>query len=129
MPGTYIVKEAHGLLRITDTRPVSGENIHDFCLTIPSQARALGIIKILVDLRGVTNTLSTMDRFRYAAEVAEHFQDLKVVFIQAPPLYDPQRFGESVAVNRGGDIHICTTLEEAFDWLNLDPAKYPDSED
>ena len=41
-------------------------------------------------------------------------------------LRDPQRYGETVAVNRGMDVKTFETPEEAFEWLERPPANKPD---
>jgi hypothetical protein len=35
------------------------------------------------------------------------------------PLIDEERFGETVAVNRGINAKAATSLDEAISWLNL----------
>ncbi len=42
-------------------------------------------------------------------------------------MLDPQRFGETVAVNRGMRIKVFDNPEEAFAWLDLAPAHTPDA--
>jgi hypothetical protein len=129
MTGDYKVKKESGFLRVTDSRPVTAETIQQFCVKIPEVARDSGVSRILVDHRDIPNTLSTMERYRYAAEIAKHFRGIKIAFVQDAPLRDPRRFGETVAVNLGANIRLFSTLEEAYDWLEIEPANKPDAGD
>ncbi|MFH0779039.1 MAG: hypothetical protein V2A71_10520 [Candidatus Eisenbacteria bacterium] len=129
MTGHYEVKKEVGFIRVTDSRPATAETVQQFCERIPELAREWGVSRILVDHRDIPNSLSTAERFRYATEIAEHFRGLKIAFVQDVPLRDPQLFGETVAVNRGANIRVCSTLEEAYDWLELEPANKPDAGD
>ena len=62
------------------------------------------------------------ERFNYASRIAEQFRGLKVAFVVNQPLRDPNLFGETVAVNRGGNIRVLATLAEAYEWLEVTPA-------
>ncbi|MBT8342602.1 MAG: hypothetical protein HKP58_15245 [Desulfatitalea sp.] len=85
-------------------------------------ARNAGVSKILYDARNATGHLSTLERFDYASRIAEQFRGLKVAFVVNKPLRDPNLFGETVAVNRGGNIRVLSTIAEAYDWLGVKPA-------
>ena len=129
MTTDYEVKIEPGFIRFTDSRPVTAETIRQFCAEIPKLARSTGIFKILVDDRKISDSISTMERFKYGAQIAEHFAGLKIAGVMKKPLLDPQRFGETVAVNRGGYIRVFETMEEASDWLGVDPDNKADAGD
>ena len=38
-------------------------------------------------------------------------------YVMHEPLRDPGRLGETVAVNRGMDVKVFETLEDAIEWL------------
>jgi hypothetical protein len=40
---------------------------------------------------------------------------------------DPDRFGETVAVNRGMPVRVFDNLEEALKWLAVTSANIPDA--
>jgi hypothetical protein len=61
-----------------------------------------------------------MKRMRQAPQFA---------YVISEPLRDPQRYGETVAVNRGMNVKTFETLEEAFVWLERPPANKPDAND
>lgn len=73
--------------------------------------------KILVnslDLKG-TNT-PTMDRFDLGVEIAAVFGS-KIKLAAVWPEKDIDRFTETVAVNRGGNIYVAGDMESAKKWL------------
>ena len=82
--------------------------------------------KVLVDGREVTGEPRTIERFFYgkfaAAEVAE-FAERGVsratcfAYVLHEPVLDPERFGETVAVNRGMRLRAFDALEDAHKWL------------
>ena len=82
--------------------------------------------KILVDGREVKGEPELIHRFIYstfaAGEVAKYVVEHRVgspqfAYVLREPVLDPQRFGETVAVNRGMRIKVFDNLEEALNWL------------
>jgi len=81
--------------------------------------------KVLVDGTGMTGEPETFQRFLYAAFAAMAVSDFKdpsmrmpkFAYALKPPLLDPERFGETVAVNRGMNVKTFETVQEARDWL------------
>lgn len=51
----------------------------------------------------------------------------RFAYVIHEPLRDPRRLGETVALNRGMKVKTFETPEEAFEWLELSPAKKPDA--
>ena len=77
--------------------------------------------KILFDASELEgNPPTTMERF----EIGEAFVKMqrskgiiKTAFVGKEPIVDPERFGETVAVNRGGLIAVFTDISDAKKWL------------
>ena len=84
-----------------------------------------GATKVLIDGRQVTGHPSAFERFLYGTFVAcvslellvRHNARLKFAYIIPNPLLDPQRFAESVAVNRGMYVKAFDDENEAREWL------------
>ncbi len=80
--------------------------------------------RVLIDANGVTGDLSTMERFDCSVFLAEEInlralgKLAKITVVAKEPPLDPQRFGETVAVNRGVNVKAFTVLDEAIAWLN-----------
>jgi len=91
--------------------------------------------KILFDVRNVRGTPTDMERFCYGDFVArathrivrEHGIVPRVAYLAHVPLRDPERFAETVAVNRGGNVKSFETPEDAFEWLECSPADESDA--
>jgi hypothetical protein len=82
--------------------------------------------RLLVDLRALSGTITTLERYNYfdflARQVHERIADgrltsLKFAFIVNPALVDPDRFGQTVANNRGLSLQGWTEREPAVRWL------------
>jgi hypothetical protein len=80
--------------------------------------------KILVDITQVTGNVPFFDRFQYAEALAQYKSIhaltgvSKIALFGNEPLIDKNRFGETVAVNRGVNIKVFTELNDALAWLN-----------
>jgi len=95
--------------------------------------------KILLDGRELTGDLNTIQRFLYgeftAHAVARYIRERGVprapqfAYVLHEPVLDPQRFGETVAVNRGMWVQAFVNLEDALGWLRVAPATKPDAGD
>lgn len=84
--------------------------------------------KVLVDGRSLKGKPETMERFYYgkfAAQAVWSFRDHGVspvtqfAYVLVEPVLDPQRFGETVAVNRGMFIKVFEKIDEAYGWLGI----------
>lgn len=85
--------------------------------------------KIFVDFRGVTGNLEPMERFQYAEMFSKKYMMLlnaarikraRFAFLGKYPQWDPQKFDETVAVNRGVSIRATNDPKEAFEWLGVE---------
>lgn len=80
--------------------------------------------KILVDITKVTGNVPFFDRFQYAEALAQYksihalTEVSKIALFGNEPLIDKNRFGETVAVNRGVNIKVFTELNDALAWLD-----------
>jgi hypothetical protein len=86
--------------------------------------------KFLLDFLSVQGELSTMDRFHLAANfavkyiggrMAGKFPACKFATVGKPPLFDPKKFGETVALNRGVYVRNFGEIRKALDWLEVEP--------
>ena len=80
---------------------------------------------VLVDAREVAgSTPSTMERFELGVFVAEHrASGICLALVGTEPILDPRRFGETVALNRGGWGKGFTDFDEAVVWLKASISK------
>jgi hypothetical protein len=92
--------------------------------------------KVLLDGRTLGGKPGTIERFYYGAFAAQSVTDFgkrgvsratQFAYVLKQPVLDPEKFGETVAVNRGMNIKVFDSLTEAFQWLGMAPANEPDT--
>ena len=82
--------------------------------------------KILYDVRSLKGHLSTWDRFNIAVyftrKSRQHpkTRNVQIAVVGFPPIIDPNRFGETVAINRGLNVNVTDDIEKALNWLKVD---------
>jgi hypothetical protein len=127
-----------GLLRVTATGEFSIEEAKRSFLDILDAVAHHKTGKILLDGREITGEPTTIERFFYgefaAHEVAKFIHRHQVpgpqfAYVLHEPVLDPQRFGETVAVNRGVWVKVFDNLEEALGWLGANGANGPGAGD
>ena len=92
--------------------------------------------KLFFDGRNLKGEPASIERFFYGYFAAAETINLigmkrmrqapQFAYVMNEPLRDPQRYGETVAVNRGMNVKTFETPEEAFEWLERPPAHKPD---
>jgi hypothetical protein len=105
----------------------------DFDITSAMEATAGGLTEcwryraseVVVDFRSLKGSITTAERYDYASFVSGMMLDhaakfgrpLRVAFVGSPNLVDPNKFGETVAVNRGAIVKVTTDMDEGLAWL------------
>jgi hypothetical protein len=115
------------LLRVTVTGEFSLENSKRNFLETLQVLREYRLPKVLFDGSKLTGEPTTMDRFHYGEFIASEFNKFVIAegfvprfaYVIAPPVIDPQRFGENVAVNRGMNARIFDNFSDAYQWLEI----------
>jgi hypothetical protein len=94
--------------------------------------------KVFFDGRKLVGKPETMERFYYGEFAAQTVMDFaqrgvsrstQFAYVLKPPVLDPTRFGETVAVNRGMVVKAFDSPEDALRWLGIAPANKPDAGD
>lgn len=135
-----MVQEMHfesGLLKVNAAGEFSLEEAKRAFLEMLEAVARHQAKKVLLDGRNVKGEPEDLERFYYgefaAAETTRLVKEHRIVprfaYVINEPLRDPQRFGETVAVNRGMNIKIFETPEDAFEWLELTSTKQSAAED
>jgi len=98
---------------------------------------AAGRSVMLLDCRGLTGELSTTDRYSLGKVVAEENAavaaagvgtHVRVALVGSHPFVDRDRFGETVARNRGAAVKVTFDLASAYRFLGLDPPDHAPAE-
>lgn len=91
-----------------------------------------GYSKMLIDCRALSGELSTTERYSLGKVVADENtsvaaslpgRHVRVALVGSDPLIDRDRFGETVARNRGAAVKVTYDLESAYRWLGVDPPR------
>ena len=88
-----------------------------------------GCSRMLVDCRALSGELTTTERYSLGKVVADENAavaagsglQVRVALVGSYPLVDRDRFGETVARNRGASVKVAYDLETAYRWLGLEP--------
>jgi len=82
--------------------------------------------RVLFDGRSMTGNPATLERFYYAEFAAATVAQAKTrsksgktqfAYVLKEPVLDSEKFGETVAVNRGMFVKAFDNLEDVFAWL------------
>ena len=114
-----------GLLKVEATGEFSLDEAKRAFLEVLEAVAQYRTKKVLLDGRTLKGKPGDLERFYYGEFAAEETMRLveecgiapQFAYVIEQPLRDPRRFGETVAVNRGMNIRVFETPEEAFDWL------------
>jgi hypothetical protein len=76
--------------------------------------------RVIFDARSVIGIASVMDRYEFATWLVQvQKPPIRVAIFGLPEQITPDRFAESVAVNRGVQMKVVTTMDEALQWLGV----------
>lgn len=106
---------------------ISGEfNLADFKKVyqqvIDSSVR-LNQPRVIFDTRSMSGEISTMERYEAAVWIAQNQKArVRMVFFVSLDQIYPDKFAETVAINRGVQLKVTTDMEEAMQWLGIVPS-------
>ena len=117
----------HGILYVSVRGEFSLEDAKRTFLLIVGLIEQNQSEKVVIDGRAITGNPKTVERFYYGAFTADAVLRLKAThsYIASPkfayvlqtPMLDPERLGETVAVNRGMKVKAFDSLDKALEWL------------
>jgi hypothetical protein len=110
-------------LHVDMTGTVDIKSLHDCFREILKTAVQNKLKKVFIDFQCLKGDISNSDRF-FLGEFLSNLIQKNIEYLQirisaagAVPLITPERLGETVALNRGVNLHISTSVEEAMEWL------------
>jgi len=113
----YVYLNCHG-----EFKQGAAEELFEKAFLITEQSDRYAV---LVDVRNVTgNPPSSMERFHIGVFVAKlRFLNVCMALVGNSPLIDIQRFGETVALNRGAWVGAFNDYDAAVVWLEREMGK------
>jgi hypothetical protein len=121
-----------GFLRVQAGGDFSLDEANEVTLSVFRMLSQHALHKVLLDWRQVKGEPTLVERYIFAVSASEemlrayHAGECRVIrfaFVAEEPLIDSRRFGETVAVNRGMNVVVTTSLAEALLWLEIDPTE------
>jgi hypothetical protein len=79
---------------------------------------------LLIDVNKIAGTIPLTDRFKFSESITGYFIQYalgkihRLAVVGQEPIVDPDRFGETVARNRGLNVYVFTDLQQALQWLS-----------
>lgn len=118
-----------GLLKVDASGEFSLEEAERAFLEMLRAVAQYQAQKVLFDGRNVTGKPGAFTRFCYGEFAAKETRRLvaenriapRFAYVINEPLRDPERFGETVAINRGMTVKTFETPKQALEWLELTP--------
>ena len=122
------MNEDEGYLHAAVRGEFSLEEAQQTFLAILQRVVQEGAHRVLFEGVDVTGEPTTIQRFYYAKFAAaavcvspneQASAAARFAYVLRPPVLDPRRFGENVAVNRGMNVRAFEDLAAARRWLGL----------
>ena len=117
-PESFEIAEGYAIYR-----PIANVSLPE-AISLVSQAITFAknsqIRRLLVDSTKLTgfDSIGTVDRYKMAEEFADAGKfSVRLALVARAELIDPQRFGITVARNRGLDVDVFTSEAKALAWL------------
>jgi hypothetical protein len=111
-------------LRVTVEGWFSLQNAIEILTTAIDHALLHEKKSLLIDVNKLTGSISLTDRFRFSETITGYYIQHalgkigKIAVVGQEPIVDPNRFGETVARNRGLNVFVFTDTEQAIQWLS-----------
>jgi hypothetical protein len=122
------VDAAQGLLTVTYSGDFSPAAAEGSFLDLLDTLVEHNLRKVLIDGRQLIGNPELLERFYYSTFVAQAVNRTvnrtgcavpTFAYVLEKPMLDPDRFGETVAVNRGMRVKAFDNLQQARWWLGL----------
>jgi hypothetical protein len=122
------MKAEGGLLEVVATGRFTLEKAKRAFVEMLDAVALHGTGKVHLDGRTVVGNPKTIERFLYSEFAADTIaayasrgvaRNTQFAYVLKPPVLDPERFGETVAVNRGVNVKVFEDPEEARRWLGV----------
>jgi hypothetical protein len=121
------IQPREGYLYAAVTGEYSLPQAQELYLHILRSALAHRVARVLIDCTRVAGAPLMSERRDFGIFQAEEHdrlrsrmdEELHIVILALPPFFDPSRYGESVAQNRGVKMKAVERLEDALLWLGV----------
>jgi len=116
MRSTCVNKGDYLLVEVAGTYTFKGliATIHQ----VAEHCRQEKLSKVLIDLRNVSGNPNNFERYQFGLEIVQAWgREIRAAVVA--PAGVSTRMTENTAVNRGAQMKVTTSLDEALGWLEL----------
>jgi hypothetical protein len=128
MPERVTIREDLQVIQIDSWGDVTMEDLKASFEEVLKISQERGLARVFVDATKQTSLPSTMPMFQFGSDLAREAPDLRFAVVRSPSLKEKTGFFETVVRNRGAQVNIFKTAEDALAWLMDEPSK-PDAEE
>ncbi len=128
---TLEIKPEEGFIRVRVSGQFSLQEVNEAFVKMLEAISLHSATNVLVDCRSLQGTPTTMERFDHSVFAAQKLSELRTggtsrgmrfAYVCEVPLLDPEKFGETVGLNRAVKVSVNDSIEDALRWLEIDPA-------
>lgn len=122
------IRAEGGILEVVATGKFTLEKAKRAFVQMVEAVADHGTGKVVLDGREILGNPETIERFLYSEFAAQTVaayvhrgvaRATRFAYVLKPPVLDPERFGETVAVNRGMNVKAFDDRAKAMRWLGV----------
>ena len=117
MPERVSVLEEKDIILVESYDEISVEDIRNSLAQVITIQRETGYVKILVDGSKETSMPETFPLYEFGEDLAKSLRGSQIAVIRSLFTHRDLEFLETVISNRGGQIRVFESVEEAYAWL------------
>jgi hypothetical protein len=124
MPQHIHIELRKGYLHVDVSGEFNLAKAKEFIHQIMRASHQHSVWKIFIDIRKIEGPIPNMARFELARLLAAGLTtSIRLAVLESAGQVPDDKFFENVAVNRGAMVKVTTDLEEAVEWLEIEPAQ------
>ena len=118
MPEIVCVDKQHNVILIDSRDDVGETDLMKSLESVLQIVRDQGLNKVVVDATHQASLPSTVALYYFVSELSKQARDVEHAIVAAGQLPEEMRFIETVGQNRGVNIQLFSSRDEALSWLN-----------
>jgi len=115
------LRHESGFLHVQVQGKNTAENVAAYLAQVREACRERSCKAVLIEENLSGASLPLLQMFELASRGSENLRrlSLRIAYVDVNPEHDAERirFAQTVASNRGVDVRVCATVEEARTWL------------
>ena len=117
MPDKVTVLEDKGIILVETYGKVTEKDIKESLKKVVEIQQITGLKDLLVDATNQTSLPATFPLFDFGSKLAATLRGTRIAIVSSPGTHMDLEFLETVIVNRGGQIKVFNSFEDAYAWL------------